>query len=653
MKFITALSLKVKIIIIACTVAAAAAVGAVIVLNTEEAYRVIKVFELNGSAVVTRENTGDIDAYAGMNLESGDTLSVEENSTLRISLDSDKYILLDGGTVLELIAQGTASDSRTVIELQTGTILNEIKNSLSANSSYEVNTPKATMAVRGTTFTVTTRENPDGSYVTELHTAEGTVSVQLFDENGEPKGAEIYVPKGGAVTILTEVNNETGNPADVDGDPHFIFPNGDGTFTDCGDSDPVYYPDGKPSAEAQTEQTVTAVPSDTVITETSEEYSETAAASVTTAKAVTERYGGTDRAPVSLAAMTSAEKREDYSVTNIPERISETKSVTTTAPGTADESAATTVPVSSADLKTTSVRTVTTAPPSTAGLTSATAPASMTEPIKTGPIITTVPTTVTKPAETTVPTAGPEPTDTEPAGTTAPTTEPEPTETETTVPTTEPEPTETETTVPTTEPEPTETETTETTEETAPPTPVYKVSFVDENGNILSEAEFDENETLGTLPQITDKKGYTAKWVSGGAEVTSGTVISADMEITAEYTPKPVTVYIVAPYDNDPRSTYGRIGELGELTVKYDSPVSDNDRGITVGSLTQLVEARYEEYYENYGRTYVLKFISINGGLDPIIVTDGYIISGDYIYENSDGTLYADIYFNYGDINDP
>lgn len=142
MKFILSLSLKVKIIIAACAVAAAAVVGTVIILNSEEAYRVIKVFELNGSAVVTRENTGDIDAYAGMNLESGDVLSVEESSTLRISLDSDKYILLDGGTVLELIAHGTAADSRTVIDLREGTILNEIKNSLSANSSYEVTHPK-------------------------------------------------------------------------------------------------------------------------------------------------------------------------------------------------------------------------------------------------------------------------------------------------------------------------------------------------------------------------------------------------------------------------------------------------------------------------------------------------------------------------------
>lgn len=618
MKFITALSLKVKIIIIACTVAAAAAVGAVIIVNSEDAYRVIKVFELNGSAVVTRENTGDIDAYAGMNLESGDTLSVEENSTLRISLDSDKYILLDGGTVLNLIAQGTSSDSRTVIDLQEGTILNEIKNSLSANSSYEVNTPKATMAVRGTTFTVTTRENPDGSYVTDLHTAEGTVSVQLFDENGAPKGKEVYVRKGGAVTILTDVNDKTGNPAATDGNSHFVFRTDDGDLSDCGDSDPVYYPDGKPSAEAQTEQTVTTVPSDTVITGTGEEYSEATSTSAATEKAVTERYDGTDHAPVSLAAMTAEEKRESYSVTNITEQTSETEPITTTVPDTADKSAITTVPVSSADLKITSVRAVTTAPQSTAVPTATTAPASMPEPIKTGPVVTTVPTTESGPTES------------ETTETAAPTTEPRPTESETT-----------ETTAPTTEPEPTESETTETTEETTPPTPVYKVSFVDENGNILSEAEFDENETLGTLPQIADKKGYTAKWVSGGAEVTSDTVISSDMDITAEYTPRPVTVHIYAPYDNYPGSTYDSILTF---TVLYDSDLSDNSEGYDIASLTQYVDSRYSDYYDTYGRNYILSSISFNGV--PGSVSDASAISGDCVYEDGE-QLYAIIYFNY------
>ena len=217
------LTLKLKIIIaVASVVVVAGGVTAGVILTREDAYRVLKVFELTGSATVSREAAGDLDAYVGMNLESGDTLTVGEDSIMRLSLDNDKYILLDSGTVLELIAAGTPNDSRTVINLKEGTILNEITNSLSANSSYEVNTPKATMAVRGTSFSVTV-EKRGNSFSTDLHTYHGRVSVQLIGEDGVPKGKEVTVPEDKCVTIITDPNKTTGNDPTVDGNSYFVI----------------------------------------------------------------------------------------------------------------------------------------------------------------------------------------------------------------------------------------------------------------------------------------------------------------------------------------------------------------------------------------------------------------------------------------------
>lgn len=558
MKFILSLSLKAKIIVAACAVAAAAAVGTVVILNSEEAYRVIKVFELNGSAVVTRENTGDIDAYAGMNLESGDLLAVEENSTLRISLDSDKYILLDGGTVLKLVAQGTASDSRTVIDLQEGTILNEIQNPLSENSSYEVNTPKATMAVRGTIFSVTTYQNPDGSFVTDLYTTEGIVSVQLFDENGDPKGEETYVPKGGAVTILTEINSQTGNPANVDGDPHFVFRTDDDNLTDCGDSDPVYYPDSNSdeSSETQTEQSDALPDHGTAETDEQDQESEPAVASVAD----------------------TIENDKPDEADSMPEESIE--------PVGPVEPPETTEPVE---------------PPVPVGI--------IEQPIAIEPPAATEPVEAADPPATS-----------EPAGTTEAGGSNEPTKPS--------------------EPE----EPSEPTEPNEPEEPtVYTISITDENGNVISESECDENGTLGTLPPIADKKGYTGKWVSGGVEVTEDTVISGDMEVTLEYTPRPVTVQIYAPHDDSPLSTYGSILEF---TVLYDKNFAENDSEYTIESLTSYVDARYAGYYEENGKNYVLTNISF-GGNGGAAVTDTTVISGDNV--NDDGEkLYITVYFNYG-----
>ncbi|MGN0691954.1 MAG: hypothetical protein ACI4K7_06375, partial [Oscillospiraceae bacterium] len=110
---LAAISLKVKIIIICAAVAVAGGVAAAVLMNSNKAdtYRVLKVFELTGSAVISREGTGELDAYVGMNLESGDTLTVGKDSTLRISLDGDKYVLLDSETVISLVADGTPNDS--------------------------------------------------------------------------------------------------------------------------------------------------------------------------------------------------------------------------------------------------------------------------------------------------------------------------------------------------------------------------------------------------------------------------------------------------------------------------------------------------------------------------------------------------------------
>ena len=46
----------------------------------EESHRMIQVLELSGSVIVDRVDHGPMDAYAGMRLQSGDTISVKAES---------------------------------------------------------------------------------------------------------------------------------------------------------------------------------------------------------------------------------------------------------------------------------------------------------------------------------------------------------------------------------------------------------------------------------------------------------------------------------------------------------------------------------------------------------------------------------------------
>ena len=146
--------------------------------NKEEAYRNIKVSEVIGNVIVSREGMKNLNAYANMNLLSGDAIVTEAGARLALRLDDDKYVILDEQSKLTLHATGTEEDSKTTLNLEYGTVFSDIKNKLSESSGYEVVTPASTMSVRGTKFEVVYREGQ-----VKVLTYEGTVYVA-------PEGAE-------------------------------------------------------------------------------------------------------------------------------------------------------------------------------------------------------------------------------------------------------------------------------------------------------------------------------------------------------------------------------------------------------------------------------------------------------------------------------
>lgn len=151
----------------------------------EEAYRMIQVLETSGSVTVERETMGTMDAYTGMRLESGDKISVGTDSWLKIKMDEDKYALVEPDSVLRLEAAGSSTDSKTILHLEKGAVSNRLENQLSAGSSYEVNTPNSTMAVRGTVFRVEITVNEEGVSISDISVYGGKVSSRLIHPDGE------------------------------------------------------------------------------------------------------------------------------------------------------------------------------------------------------------------------------------------------------------------------------------------------------------------------------------------------------------------------------------------------------------------------------------------------------------------------------------
>lgn len=185
----------------AILVVAIAVITIVLIISSKDVYRIIKVFEVNGSASVVRTDVGELEAYNGMNLESGDKIIVTEDSTVRLVLDSDKYISVEPDSILSIEATGSAKSNKTKINLEQGSIINTITEPLNANSTYTVTTPKATMAVRGTVFRVSIEKAEDGTYTTSVETMEGKVLASLLDENDQATGESVLI-EGGKKAII-------------------------------------------------------------------------------------------------------------------------------------------------------------------------------------------------------------------------------------------------------------------------------------------------------------------------------------------------------------------------------------------------------------------------------------------------------------------
>lgn len=190
--------------------AAAAAAGAVLILGAagamnhlsknRDTYRSILIYQLEGAAGIDREGTGRINAVENLHLESGDTVTVESGSFMRLRLDDDKYAMVEEDSVLSVEAAGEKTDSRTRIRLIQGTVVNEIQNPLSAGSLYEVTTPNSIMAVRGTVFRVEVFFDSQGDAYTKLSVFEGNVASRLVFPDGT-MDEEISVEAGSQVII--------------------------------------------------------------------------------------------------------------------------------------------------------------------------------------------------------------------------------------------------------------------------------------------------------------------------------------------------------------------------------------------------------------------------------------------------------------------
>lgn len=196
-----------KIMIPAAILVVIGIIVAVLFLGKEEGYRSIQVYQINGNVTLERENIGVMDAYENLNLISGDALETFIESFSRLKLDDDKYVLVEQDSKIGIYATGDKENSKTDIRLDKGAITVEVENKLNDDSSFEVTTPNAVMAIRGTVFRISAGVDENGEPITRITIFEGAVTVQKKAEDGT-LSEETRIESGKEAIIYQENDEE-------------------------------------------------------------------------------------------------------------------------------------------------------------------------------------------------------------------------------------------------------------------------------------------------------------------------------------------------------------------------------------------------------------------------------------------------------------
>ena len=148
--------------------------------------RQITVFDVFGEAQLNRGNK-EMNVTKDMKLKSGDDIAVGNASDafVRLCLDDDKFVYAQAGTNFTIEASGTAQKSKSVIHLISGgDILCEVQNKLNDDSSFTIQAPNTTMAIRGTIVGLSCNEAKDENgetiYTSEALCLEGDAVIAIM-----------------------------------------------------------------------------------------------------------------------------------------------------------------------------------------------------------------------------------------------------------------------------------------------------------------------------------------------------------------------------------------------------------------------------------------------------------------------------------------
>lgn len=172
-----------------------------------EVSRDLIITDIQGSALITRENR-IVTATKNAHLKSGDIIDTDKDSTVRISFDDDKYILVEPCSSVYIYYTEIASKGDVSVNLSKGAVVCQINNKLKNNSSFKVKTPNSSINVTGTVFRtefdyVSEYLGYKNVMITRIQNFEGSVNLQLYDINQNPQDLPMLLTERTSAQMLT------------------------------------------------------------------------------------------------------------------------------------------------------------------------------------------------------------------------------------------------------------------------------------------------------------------------------------------------------------------------------------------------------------------------------------------------------------------
>lgn len=409
---------------LALVIAAIAAVSVILIIiiftlaSSGSSNRKLSIKDISGSAFILRSD-GQIPADKNTVLESGDVIITSSDGEVKLAADKDKYIYIEPDTTLYVNFTDVSEKGSVIVNISEGSAICRLDSKLPKNAAFEVRTPNAVISATGTVFRtdfsyLDTYGGHDAVKLTDVDCAEGTVDIQLYDDNASPADQLMLLAAGKSARLMTCSDTSRFEYLNSDTDLYSLSESTLRTYIRISADRPLAYPSadlnnayqyvmGISSDEAPTqtilpEASATEIP---VISET-ELSSANVISDINVISDVSETDTSTETSPISESSDTTSSVTTVSTAISVAEATTKIFSITsasaqTTAPAVTTVSTASSAP-----------ETVTAAPPqTTAAQTTATVPViKPAEPVTTSSE-TSAPVTEPPVSETTVTTTTP------------------------------------------------------------------------------------------------------------------------------------------------------------------------------------------------------------------------------------------------------